>query len=163
MKVIFFAIAMDREAKPLYSKLESLEKKEINGYTFYEGILFDKKIVIGLSTIGLINMSSLVTTAKMNYDIDCIINYGLSGGYTRDLHVGDLIIGTSCLNIGSYVSNIKSNSDRPDMFEYTYKYITFTDGGEDKLVIYKSADRLIELCDDIHIENTEVEVYVRSL
>ena len=34
-----------------------------------------------------------------------VINYGIAGGHSRDIHVGDLVIGSECVNINSYVTS----------------------------------------------------------
>ena len=88
--------AMDSEILYLKEKMEENKKivvKEVNGFIFYEGKLFDKDIILVKSGVGRVASAILFTTLCMKYsDIDLVINVGIAGGY-EGTKVGDIVVG----------------------------------------------------------------------
>lgn len=85
--------ATDFEMKELLeSELEISEKKEIGGYTFYEGTLFGKSVVASKCGIGKVFAACCAQTMLMNFDVDYILNCGAAGGLIPQLHRGDAVI-----------------------------------------------------------------------
>ena len=86
--------AMDSEILYLKEKMEENKKivvKEVNGFIFYEGKLFDKDIILVKSGVGRVASAILFTTLCMKYsDIDLVINVGIAGGYAGT-KVGDIV------------------------------------------------------------------------
>lgn len=150
---IFFSIAMTREAQIVINELENKEEKEIRGFRFITGKIGDKNIIIGVSGVGLINMSSLVSIAAENFEFDYIINFGLFGGYGTEVHKGNLVIGEDVLNTGSYFE--KECTDENNNSYYKNCYVTFTDGGEDTFKTYKCDNYLLDICKNINIDDAK--------
>lgn len=96
MKKLAIVGAMDSEILYLKEKMEENQKiieKEVNGFIFYEGKLFDKDIVLVRSGVGRVASAILFTTLCMLYkDIDLVINVGIAGGYSGT-SVGDIVVG----------------------------------------------------------------------
>lgn len=88
--------AMDSEILYLKQKMEENSRvkiKEFNGFTFYEGKLFDKRIVLVKSGVGRVASAILFTTLCTVYKkIDLVINVGIAGGY-ENVNVGDIVVG----------------------------------------------------------------------
>lgn len=148
---ILVAVAMRIEAKPLIEKLENVKKDCINSFDFYIGQINNKDIIIGISNIGIVNMSSMISIAISNYNIDRIINYGLSGGY-GDVKRGSIIVGKECMNINSYLTNYSEIVNIENL-----NFITFKED-EDyeiiaELVIYKANESILTSLEDINQNN----------
>lgn len=92
MRVVIIG-AMLQEITFLLEKLYSYNEVKHYKYTFYEGKLFDKEIIIVASGIGKV-ASGLLVSALVNYykEIDLIINVGVSGGVSDKLEIGDIIV-----------------------------------------------------------------------
>lgn len=112
MKILIVA-AMDNEIAIVLDKLKEnkIDVKEIEGFKFYLGNLYNKEIILVQSGVGRINSGILITIAKLNFDFDLIINIGLAGGL-KELSIYDIVVGektiygdvdvTSYLNKYSY-------------------------------------------------------------
>ena len=99
---ILVIVAMEVEAKILLEKMNNIKQNNKYGYTIYEGNIEDKKILILLSGVGVINASSALTSAIIEYNPKTIINYGIAGAMSKEIHTKDIIIGSSVSNINSY-------------------------------------------------------------
>lgn len=149
---LFIACAMRKEAKFLIDKLNHMKEDTIYGFPFYFGNLNGKNIMVGISGIGLINMSSMLSIAIVNYDINAIINYGMAGAYGNNIHKKDLIIGSECVNINSYkTSKLISGID-----VNLWNFVTFIDGGQDELVIYNADEMLLNTARKVKYENSHI-------
>lgn len=140
---ILLQAAMEVECQELLKNISSIKEKEIQGYHFYEGKIKDYPIVISLSKVGLINTSSSLTIAMMEYNPIAIINIGITGATTKELHVGDIVVGESCININSYRTPIKKEQEGTN--PNTWELLTFLSGEPDRFIEYKSSKELIEL------------------
>ena len=91
MKILIIG-AMQEEITFLVSKIDNLETKEINRFTFYLGTIYDKEIIIVESGIGKVMSGVLMATAVNNFTgIDKVINVGVAGGY-GDVQIGDVVV-----------------------------------------------------------------------
>ena len=148
-KVIFIVCAMKREAQVIIDCFDDVIEKVRYGFSFYEINYKGTKLVISISGPGLINMSSCLTITFTNYEIEYLINYGMAGGIGEDIHKGDIIIGNECININSYVTSQLSSGIDID----NWNLVTFTDGGEDKLVVYEGDKSLVDVALRIKINS----------
>ena len=148
---ILIQVAMKVECEKLLKKIENIKEKEIKGYKFYEGTINNYKIVLLLSNVGLIQTSASLMLAINEYNPIAIINMGIAGSTSPNLHIKDIIIGTECLNINSYKTSIKEKNKGSDSINW--ELLTFLSGEEDKLIIEQSDKELIELTKKINIDS----------
>ena len=72
--------AMEEEVEAILALME-INKKEVNhGYTFYEGFMAKKDVVLVQGGIGKVNASISTTLLLTQYPIDFVINIGSAGG-----------------------------------------------------------------------------------
>lgn len=152
--VILIQVAMEVECQEILKKINNLKEKNISGYKFYEGDILDYKVVVSLLKVGLIEASSSLTVALCNYKIKAIINAGISGATDVNLHIKDIVIATSCININSYRTPYKSKNEGTNPNEW--ELITFLSGEEDRLIEQKASSYLIDLTKNV---NTKYNVY----
>lgn len=117
-KIILIQGAMDIEIEYLISQLENVEEQDISGYPFYIGILNNVKIVVSKTLIGTINSTIATTIGIINYQPDFVINQGIAGAHSVDIHTGDIIIGEKCCNINSYSMPAISEGNGSSVFEW---------------------------------------------
>ena len=94
MKILIVA-AMDNEISVIKDKLKlnnDFTEKEIEGFVFYFGHLYDKQIILVKSGVGRVNAAILIALAKLSFDFDLVINIGIAGGL-NDLSVYDIVVG----------------------------------------------------------------------
>lgn len=90
--------AMEEEVEAILALME-INKKEMNhGYTFYEGTMAKKDIVLVQGGIGKVNASISTTLLLTQYPIDFVINIGSAGGLSLNQNVGDVVISTGVLH-----------------------------------------------------------------
>ena len=86
--------AMEEEIKVLQELIVDIQKTEIAGMVFIEGILVGKPVVLVKSGIGKVNASIATVCLIQQFGCEAIINTGSGGGLAEGLHVGDVVLST---------------------------------------------------------------------
>lgn len=144
-KPIMIIGAMDPEIDFLIKKLEkleNLEKSKLSIYNVYEGSINGQKVVIAQSEVGIINSAVLTTLAIEKYNPSIIINEGTAGGIGKDIHKGDIVIGSECFNIMSAKTPYKEEGEGSNSLQWNY--ITFVNGGTDEKKTVKADEKLVQ-------------------
>lgn len=146
-KPILIQVAMEVEAQELLKKIDNLEELEIRGYKFFKGTLMDYPIIITLSKVGLIHAATSLTIAVNEFNPRAIINMGIAGATSKDLHTKDIIVGASCININSYRTPYlkEGEGSNPNKWEL----LTFLSGEQDRLIEEKASIELIDVTKEI--------------
>ena len=153
---ILVVVAMEVEAKILIDKFDNYEIKNKMGFTFYEGVINNKNIILLLSGVGVINASSGLSVAIMEYNPSIVINYGIGGAMSKDIHTKDIVIGNSVSNINSYRTSIlgEGYGSSPNSWEL----LTFLSGETDRYIEYKTDKELLDIASDIEYNYGNVVV-----
>ena len=156
-KPILVQVAMEIECQEILKKLDNLEELEIDNYKFYKGIVNNYPVIISLSKVGLIHASASLMVAIKEFTPKYIINTGIAGATAKEMHIGDLVIGESCININSYrTANLKmGEGSNPNNWEL----LTFLSGETDRFIEEKATSKLIELAKKIKI-NEHGKIYI---
>ena len=147
---ILVLVAMEVEAKVLIEKFDSYKIKSKMGFTFYEGVVNNRNIILLLSGVGVINASSGLIVGIMEYNPSIVINYGIGGAMSKDIHTKDIIIGSSVSNINSYRTSIlgEGEGSSPNSWEL----LTFLSGEVDRYIEYRTDDKLLDVANNIEYE-----------
>ena len=94
MITIGIIVAMSSEFELLKQLMTSPTDKNINNFSFTEGTLNNKKIILAKSGIG--KVCAATTTAELinSFHPKYIINSGLAGGIDKKVNVLDVVIGS---------------------------------------------------------------------
>lgn len=151
---ILVAVAMEVEARVLLEKLTNLEEKKKHNIIFYEGYLNEEKIIVLLTKVSLISASSALTIAILEYEPRLIINYGIAGAMSKDIHTKDIIIGTTISNINSYRTSTleEGKGSNPNKWEL----LTFLSGETDRYIEYETNNKLLALTKEINYTNGNI-------
>lgn len=85
--------AMQEEIEALQTLLQ-VEKKMVKGMrTYFQGKLFDKKVILVFSRWGKVASATTATQLINDFKVKEIIFTGVAGGVQPDVFVGDIIIG----------------------------------------------------------------------
>lgn len=90
--MIGIIVAMKEELDKLLKYLSNKEEINVKGINIYKGNINNKECVIALSGVGKVNAARTTQIIIDNYDIDKIINVGVSGSCSKDLDLGDIVI-----------------------------------------------------------------------
>lgn len=153
-KPILIQVAMEIECEKLLQKLENRKEKYLEGYKIYEGEIHNYPVIILLSKVGIIQTSISLTLATTKYNPIAILNFGIAGATSRDLHIKDIVIGESCVNINSYRTENRKETEGSN--PNTWELLTFLSGEEDRFLEQKSDLILMELTKKISFPENNV-------
>lgn len=143
MKILIIAAMADVELNYLIENLKDCEIEKNNICTFYEGKLFEKDIILCDSKVGLISASATTTLAIEKYHPDYIIDQGCAGGFAINVHKGDIVVGTECINITSILTKFKEKGKGYSLDDW--ELINYLAGEKDRLVPQKAGKKLIDI------------------
>ena len=89
--------AMEEEVETLKSKMDIKETREIAGMTFYRGTIDQKEIVLVRSGIGKVNMAACTQILIDHFNVEALVNSGVSGTLNPELNQGDIVISTEAV------------------------------------------------------------------
>lgn len=89
--------AMEEEVETLKSKMDIKETTEIAGMTFYRGTIDQKEIVLVRSGIGKVNMAVCTQILIDHFNVEALVNSGVSGTLNPELNQGDIVISTEAV------------------------------------------------------------------
>lgn len=87
-------IAMEKELNLFAKNMQNFSKSVIANKTFLQGKLSGKEIIAAVAGIGKTNAAICTTYLINNFNVDLIVNIGISGGVVSSLQIGDFVIGT---------------------------------------------------------------------
>jgi len=86
--------AMEQEINRLVNELSDVKTYEKANQTFYEGRLYNQKVILVKSGIGKVNASIAATLLINQFNVSAVINTGSAGGVQSGLAIGDLVLST---------------------------------------------------------------------
>ncbi|WP_199609492.1 5'-methylthioadenosine/S-adenosylhomocysteine nucleosidase [Flocculibacter collagenilyticus] len=84
--------AMEPEVAILKAALTNKTEHTIGGYTFFEGNLSGKDVVLVQSGIGKVAATIATTLLINHFTPACVVNTGSAGGFDKELSIGDIVI-----------------------------------------------------------------------
>lgn len=117
-KTILIQGALDIEIQYIINLLKNNKKIEVSGYEFYDGFIDNIRVVVSKTLVGTINATIATCIGITNFKPNIVINQGIAGAHTENLHVGDIVIGEKCCNINSYKMPCKKKGDGSNPFEW---------------------------------------------
>lgn len=93
--------AMDSEIGPLVEALGNPTPRVVAGYSFWEGTLGGRRVVLVRTEVGMVNAAVATTLLIRDYQPELIINQGTAGAISEVLRVGDLVIGAAAVPFGA--------------------------------------------------------------
>lgn len=100
--------AMPIEIDALRTRLANAAVETVGGWTFWKGTLDGYPVVVSLTLRGMSNAAAATAIAVERYRPLAIINQGTSGGHDPALHVADIVVGMSAVNIGAFRSPFRA-------------------------------------------------------
>lgn len=90
--------AMDQEIAFLQAAMENKKEQQIANVLFIEGEIAKQTVVLLKSGIGKVNAAMATTLLIENFQADIVINTGTAGGFSSELNVGDIVIGSEVVH-----------------------------------------------------------------
>lgn len=135
--------AMKAEMNFLLEKLENAKCEKINQYEFYEGTMGDYPVVLCQCQVMSINAAVATYIAIQKYQPIAILSQGTAGGYGKNIHKGDMVLGQKCLSITSYKTLDQKEGE--GSHSLAWELVNFSEGEVDKMVYQYADEPLLEL------------------
>lgn len=113
--------AMDVETDWLVSRLEAREETVTGGFRFWRGRCGALDLVVSRTEIGTIRCAAATALGVTAFRPRAVINQGVAGSHREDLHVGDLVVGRSCIHIHDLKTQMRNRgrARRPSTGNFT--------------------------------------------
>jgi len=95
MKKIAVLVAMGMEAAKLIARIEGIQHEKVAGKKFICGKIGQAQVVLHICGMGMRKATAGAKALIENYQPDILVNYGVSGGLTPGIKVGDTVVVTS--------------------------------------------------------------------
>jgi adenosylhomocysteine nucleosidase len=102
--VVLVQGALDVEIQPLLAALEGRHARQISAWTFWEGRIGAKQVVVSRTEVGPINAVAATVLGIERYRPTVIINQGTAGAHNPDLRLWDIVIGERTVDYSAYTS-----------------------------------------------------------
>lgn len=89
--------AMDVEVAILRSMMKNARTETVSGIDFIIGSLEDRRVVLARSGVGKVFAALCAQTMILKFGVTEIVNSGVAGTLTPELHIGDVAISTACV------------------------------------------------------------------
>lgn len=89
--------AMEVEVERLREQMEDPVKETVSGMEFVRGKLRGQNVVLAKSGIGKVFAAICAQTMAIRYGVTTLVNSGVAGTMTPELHIGDVAISTACV------------------------------------------------------------------
>ncbi len=85
------------EISELVRVCEQKKTTDWNGFTFYEGVIEHRDVIIAKSGVGKSMAAMLTQKVIDHYSPKCVIFTGLAGSINPDIFIGDTVVARDCL------------------------------------------------------------------
>ena len=89
--------AMDVEVAILRSMMKNARTETVSGIDFIIGSLEGRRVVLARSGVGKVFAALCAQTMILKFGVTEIVNSGVAGPLTPELHIGDVAISTACV------------------------------------------------------------------
>ena len=96
--------AMDMEVEGLKAVMTEKETENIAGIDFTKGKMKGVDCVVARCNPGKVNAAACAQIMILKYEPKMLINSGVAGGIGKNVHIGDVVIGSACVQHDSDTS-----------------------------------------------------------
>ena len=96
--------AIDSELQPLLAALEGRRETQISAWTFWEGRIGAKRVVVSRTEVGPINAVAATVLGIERYKPMLIVNQGTAGAHNPALRLWDIVIGERTVDYSAHTS-----------------------------------------------------------
>lgn len=119
--------AMAVETDWLVSQLEGREEIVLGGYRFWSGVYCGRELVVSRTEIGELNAACATTLGILHFKPEAVITQGIAGSHSEELHICDVVLGETCININDWATTVRGRGEGSDLSQWYH--------GEGQLVL----------------------------
>lgn len=133
--------AMQLEIEKLASRLNDVSVERVGAWTFWRGLVDGYPVIVSKTLKGMSNAAAATVIAIEHYRPVAIINQGTAGGHEPGLHLYDIVLGTSSVNLGAFRSRFRSAGSGSNSLDWVPLDLTASDGSAGNDVNARKAAR----------------------
>lgn len=103
--------AMVSETERLVALLEQPRLEQVGTWSFWHGTIDGYPVIVSRTNKGMSNAAAATVLGIERFHPVAVFNQGTSGGHDPDLHVYDIVLGTSSLNVGAFRAMFRKRGD----------------------------------------------------
>lgn len=112
--------AMEVETDWLVSRLERPEAFSWGGFQFWRGDFQGLDLTVSRTGIGTIYAAGATAVGIEKFHPRVVINQGIAGSHCESLHVGDIVVGESCIHIHNLKTPPRGRGEGYDASEWEF-------------------------------------------
>ena len=112
--------AMEVETDWLVSRLEHPEAFSWGGFQFWRGDFQGLDLTVSRTGIGTIYAAGATAVGIEKFHPRVVINQGIAGSHCESLHVGDIVVGESCIHIHNLKTPPRGRGEGYDASEWEF-------------------------------------------
>jgi adenosylhomocysteine nucleosidase len=120
--------AMDIEVRTLVEALDESKEEQVDGWTFWSGTIGGVPVVVSKTLKGTANAAAATAVAAGRFHPVAIINQGTAGGHDPALHVSDIVLGATAVNIGAFKTGTRRHGAGSSIAEWRPLDLLQSDG-----------------------------------
>ncbi|HUC77883.1 MAG TPA: 5'-methylthioadenosine/S-adenosylhomocysteine nucleosidase [Vicinamibacterales bacterium] len=120
--------AMPIEVEKLAGRLDNVGVEQVGGWTFWRGTLDGYPVIVSKTLKGMSNAAAATVIAVEHYHPVAIVNQGTAGGHDPALHLFDIVLGTSSVNIGAFRSRVRLAGEGSSPLDWVPLDLTASEG-----------------------------------
>jgi adenosylhomocysteine nucleosidase len=120
--------AMPIEVEKLARRLDNVGVEQVGGWTFWRGTLDGYPVIVSKTLKGMSNAAAATVIAVEHYHPVAIVNQGTAGGHDPALHLFDIVLGTSSVNIGAFRSRFRPAGGGSNPLDWVPLDLTASEG-----------------------------------
>jgi adenosylhomocysteine nucleosidase len=120
--------AMQLEIEKLASRLDNVTVDHVGAWSFWRGEIEGYPVIVSKTLKGVSNAAAATVIAIERYHPIAIVNQGTSGGHDPGLHLYDIVVGTSSVNLGAFKSRFRAAGSGSNSLDWTPLDLTASDG-----------------------------------
>jgi len=110
--------AMPSETDALVARLAHVTIERAGGWTFWRGEVDGYPVIVSRTLKGMENAGAATAIAIERFHPAAIINQGTSGGHDPALHLYDIVLGSTAVNIGAFRSPFREKGKGTNPLEW---------------------------------------------
>jgi adenosylhomocysteine nucleosidase len=119
---------MPSETDALVARLGNVMVERAGGWTFWRGEVDGYPVIVSRTLKGMENAGAATAIAVERFHPAAIINQGTSGGHDPALHLYDIVLGATAVNIGSFRTPFREKGKGTNPLEWMPLNLTASEG-----------------------------------
>jgi len=120
--------AMQIEIEKLAERLENVKVEQVGAWSFWVGTVDGYPVIVSKTLKGTANAAAATVLAIEHFRPAAIINQGTAGGHEPGVHVYDIVLGTSSVNLGAFKSPFRAAGAGSNPLDWVPLDLTAADG-----------------------------------